>query len=69
MIALDHFSSFATLLLQLERRLEEVDVAHHTRRLDAIEAAIAHEAADDGAYSTDGDQRLQAIVITDSRRW
>src|SRR6185295_6976815 len=26
MIALDHFSAFAALLLQLERRLEEVDV-------------------------------------------
>jgi len=26
LIALDHFSAFATLLLQLERRMEEVDV-------------------------------------------
>src|SRR4029077_6329692 len=53
MIALDHFSPFAALLLQLERRLEEVDVepcrrieaAHQARRLYAIEAAVAHEAA------------------------
>jgi hypothetical protein len=56
MIPFDHFSPFAALLLQLERRLEEVDVepsrrietAHHTGRLDAVEAAIANEAADDG---------------------
>src|ERR1700722_16448290 len=42
MIALDHSRPFATLLLQLEGRLEEVDVepcrrikaAHHARRFD-----------------------------------
>ncbi|MFK4627649.1 hypothetical protein ABIF02_000176 [Bradyrhizobium elkanii] len=70
MIALDHFSPFATLLLQLERRLEEVDVepcrrieaAHHTRRLDAIEAAIAHEAADDGTILL-LDKRLIVLLI------
>ncbi|UGA49081.1 MULTISPECIES: hypothetical protein [Bradyrhizobium] len=62
MIALDHFSSFATLLLQLERRLEEVDVAHHTRRLDAIEAAIAHEAADDGTTLL-LDKRLIILLV------
>src|SRR5260370_6755688 len=52
MIALDHFRSFAALLLQLERRLEEVDVEpcrriearHHACRFDAVEAAVAHQA-------------------------
>src|SRR6267154_721537 len=56
MITLDHFSPFAALLLELERRLEEVDVepcrrieaAHHTRRFEAVEAAVAHQAAHDG---------------------
>jgi hypothetical protein len=49
MIALDHLSPFATLLLQLEGRLEEVDVepcrrtkaAHHARCFDALETAAA----------------------------
>ncbi|WXC93384.1 hypothetical protein WDM22_45305 (plasmid) [Bradyrhizobium septentrionale] len=46
----------------LERRLEEVDVAHHTRRLDAIEAAIAHEAADDGTTLL-LDKRLIILLV------
>src|SRR3954452_22395489 len=70
MIALDHLSPFAALLLQLERRLEEVDVkpcrrieaAHHARRLDAIEAAITHEAADDGTILL-LDERLIVLLV------
>src|SRR5262252_1026420 len=50
MIALDHFRAFAALLLQLERRLEEVDVepcssvepGHHSRRVRTVKAAVAH---------------------------
>src|SRR5271169_1544202 len=57
MIALDHFRSFAALLLQLERRLEEVDVeprrrieaTHYACRFDAVEAAVTHQAAHDRA--------------------
>src|SRR5882672_3007043 len=59
MIAFDHFRPFAALLLELERRLEEVDVepcrrietTHHTRRFEAVEAAVAHQAAHDGITS------------------
>src|SRR5260370_613803 len=55
MIALDHFRSFAALLLQLERRREEVDVEpgrrieadHNACRFDALKAAVAHQAAHD----------------------
>src|SRR3954468_14138937 len=54
MIALDHFRSFATFLLQLERWLEEVDVepcrrieaSHHACRFNTLEATVAHEPTD-----------------------
>src|SRR6476619_4386344 len=70
MIDLDHFSPFAALLLQLERRLEEVDVkpcrrieaAHYARRLEAIEAPIAHETADDGTILL-LDERLIVLLV------
>src|SRR6202051_2168530 len=70
MITLDHFSPFAALLLELERRLKEVDVepcrrieaAHHARRFDAIEAAVAHEAADDGTILL-LDERLIVLLV------
>src|SRR4030081_2180393 len=55
MIALDYFRPFAALLLQLERWLEEVDVepcrrikaGHHACCFDALETAVAHQAAHD----------------------
>src|SRR6476659_3192920 len=70
MIALDHFSAFAALLLQLERRLEEVDVepcrrieaGHHARCFDAIEAAVAHQAADDRTILL-LDERLIVLLV------
>jgi hypothetical protein len=54
MIALDHFCPLAPLLLELERRLEEIDVQarrvvkarHHMSRLDAVEATVADEPGD-----------------------
>ena len=70
MITLDHFCPFAALLLQLERRLEEVDVkpcrrieaAHHAHRLNAIEAAVGHEATDDGTILL-LDKRLIVLLV------
>src|SRR5450631_4821511 len=57
MIALDHFRALASLVLQLEGRLEEVGVQprcgiqafQHARRLDAIEATVSHKSPDDRA--------------------
>src|SRR6476469_6979505 len=54
MIALDDLRALATLLLELERRLEEVhmqarcrvETCHHARRLDPIEAPVADEPPD-----------------------
>jgi hypothetical protein len=70
MIALDHFRPFATLLLQLEGRLEEVDVepcrrieaAHHTCCFDAIEAAVAHQPAYDRTVLL-LDERLVVFLV------
>jgi hypothetical protein len=70
MITLDYFRPFAALLLELERRLKEIDVkpcrrieaAHHARRLDAVEAAIAHKAADNGAILL-LDKRLIVLLV------
>jgi hypothetical protein len=55
MIALDDLGALASLLLQLERGLEEVDVqpsgrkqaSQSSRRFNALEAAVAHQASDD----------------------
>src|SRR5271168_1241740 len=70
MIALDHFRPFAALLLELERRLEEVDVepcrrieaAHHACRFEAVEAAVAHKTAHDGTVLL-LDERLIVLLI------
>src|SRR3979411_948252 len=70
MIALDHFRPFAALLLQLERRLEEVDVEprrrveadHHARCFYALEAAVAHQAAHDRTVLL-LDERLVVFLV------
>src|ERR1700704_417460 len=70
MIALDHFRPFAALLLQLERRLEEVDVEprrrveadHHARCFYALEAAVAHQAAHDRSILL-LDERLVVFLV------
>jgi hypothetical protein len=70
MITFDHFRSFATLLLQLERRLEEVDVqpgrrikaSHHACRFDAVEAAVAHQPAHDRTVLL-LDERLVVLLV------
>src|SRR4030081_1332995 len=57
MITLDYFCAFASLVLQLKARLEEVGVQprcsiqtfQHTRRLAAIEATVSHKPSDDRA--------------------
>jgi len=57
MITLDYFCAFASLVLQLKGRLEEVGVQprcsiqtfQHTRRLAAIEATVSHKPSDDRA--------------------
>src|SRR6202011_412468 len=54
MIALDHFRALASLVLQLEGRLEEVGVQprcpiqtfEHARHLDAIKATVSHKSPD-----------------------
>src|SRR5713101_2345334 len=70
MIAFDHFRPFAALLLELERRLEEVDVepcrrieaTHHTRRFEAVEATVAHQATHDGTVLL-LDERLIVLLV------
>jgi len=64
MIALDDLGPLAPLLLQFERRLEEVhmqssrgvEASEHGRRLGALEAPIANKAADDRAILYMGDR-------------
>src|SRR3981189_1453097 len=54
MIALDHLRALASLVLQLEGRLEEIGVQprcpiqtfEHARHLDAIEATVSHKSPD-----------------------
>src|SRR5688572_24590625 len=70
MIALDDLGTFAPLLLQLERRLEEVHVEaccrieprHDPYRLGAIEAAVADEPAHDGTIFL-LDERLVVLLV------
>ncbi|MEH2711669.1 hypothetical protein DXU06_45025 [Bradyrhizobium elkanii] len=57
MIALDHLRALASLVLQLEGRLEKVGVQprcsiqtfKYARRLDTIEPTVSHESPDDRA--------------------
>src|SRR5215211_3699767 len=75
MIALDHLGAFAPLLLQLERRLEEVHVepgrrvepGHHARRRDAVEPAISHQPSDDRAVLLLDEGLVVLLVGTRSR--
>src|SRR6266699_2745416 len=70
MITLDFFSPFAALLLELERRLKEIDVepcrrikaAHHARRFEAVEAAIAHQTTHNGTILL-LDKRLIVLLV------
>ena len=70
MITLDDLGAFAPLLLQLERRLEEVHVEaccrieprHDPCRLGAIEAAVADEPAHDGTVLL-LDERLVVLLV------
>lgn len=69
MTTLDHLGPFSALLLELERRLKEVDVelppleaAHHVRRVEAIEAAVAHQATHNGTILL-LDEGLTVLVV------
>src|ERR1700688_2839413 len=70
MITLDYFRPFAVLLLELERRLKEIDVepcrrikaAHHARRFEAVEAAVAHQATHNGTILL-LDERLIVLLV------
>ena len=69
-IALDDLGSLAPLLLQLERRLEEVHVqargriesGHGLRRFDAFEAAVADQPSHNGAVLL-LDERLVVLLV------
>src|ERR1700688_1343362 len=70
MITLDYFRPFAALLLELERRLKEVDVepcrrikaAYHARRFETVEAAVAHQATHNGTILL-LDERLIVLLV------
>src|SRR6516164_2429333 len=75
MIALDHLGAFTPLLLQLERRLEEVHVkpcrgvepSYHAGRLGAVEPAVSHESSDDCAVLLLDEGLVVLLVGTRSR--
>src|SRR4029078_11121644 len=76
MIALDHLGAFAPLLLQLERRLEEVHVkpcrrvepSHHARRLGTVEPAVSHQSSDNCAVLL-LDERLIVLLVSARSRY